>query len=81
MITSAQKNARKSLIVPMGGVPGWLLRSAGKANRSAPRNENMLISILRWPAKTRYTNESTPITSAHIAIMMKREKKTAVVAR
>src|SRR3954462_2714020 len=81
MITSAQKNARKSLIVPIGGVPGWLLRSAGNAKSNAPRNENMLISILRWPAKTRYTSETTPTTSAHIAIMMKMEKKTAVDAR
>src|SRR3954467_1815853 len=81
MITSAQKNAIKSLIVPIGGVPGWLLRRAGNAKSNAPRNENMLISILRWPAKTRNTRQITPMVNAHIAIMMKTEKKTAVDAR
>src|SRR5438067_13163835 len=81
MMTSAQKKARKSLKVPIGGVPGWLLRSAGKAKRSAPRNENIEISILRCPAKTRKTRKITPMARAHIAIMMNTEKKTAVVAR
>src|SRR5436190_17983297 len=79
--TSAQKKARKSLRVPIGGVPGWLLRSAGKAKRRAPRKEYMLITILRWPARTRKTRKITPKVSDHMATMMKTEKKIAVGAR
>ena len=38
MITSAQKNPRKSFSVPIGGVPGSLLRSAGNAKSTVARN-------------------------------------------
>ena len=80
-ITSAQKKEIKSLKVPMGGTPGWLLRTAIMANSSAERKENIPTSILRPRSSMLSTSSRTHMAAPHIRKEMKSEKNMTVEER
>ena len=81
MITSAQKKEMKSLYVPIGGVPGWALRTVAKANSNAAVNENIASSTLRPRSTTLKVKSRTEIVNPHIITMTKSEKNLVVEAR